>query len=457
MEGGGGAGGRGGGSPDTAETGTATGALGTSCPPGGAGAGAGTGAGAGAEGRSVWGQAVARAAGGLGRGAGGKVQAVLTEVVRVPGGAPSLRRHALRCGRERIYPASCVKVAAAAAALNRLAGLRALAGAPDLSVWTGLVFSRTRDPAGAAAEASTSLGLLLRRVFLLSCNESHNLLLDFAGRAHANALLASAGVGVRLLGSLGEGRGPPRSPARHVEVLASGRPFSVRLDDPDGALEADTAGIGAPWTLGRAHVTPTGCLVEEPLQMGSKSCASLVALQDLLIRLLRPDLAGAEEEWLLDDAEAPTPGPALQAGPPEADGNFFGLDPRDAAFLFEAMAETCPGAPPLPGSEGLPEDYNKFFLRGLRASLGPHVSVRSKLGQAYGFSLDTAHVVWEDGPRGPREFFLAASVYTNANGVLNDDQYEYESEGEPLLEAVARAAGEIVQRTAGLTAPNGTS
>ena len=111
----------------------------------------------------------------------------------------------------------------------------------------------------------------------------------------------------------------------------------------------------------------------------------------------------------------------------------------------------------LPGAEGLPEAHNKFFLRGLRAALGPHVSVRSKLGQAYGFSLDTAHVVWEDGPRGPQEFFLAASVYTNANGVLNDDQYEYESEGEPLLEAIARAAGEVVLRTAGLTAPNDTS
>jgi hypothetical protein len=73
--------------------------------------------------------------------------------------------------------------------------------------------------------------------------------------------------------------------------------------------------------------------------------------------------------------------------------------------------------------------------------------VRNKLGQAYGFSLDNAHVVWEDGPRGPVEFFLAACVYTNGNETLNDDAYEYEDLGEPLLEDIAQAAGEVVRRS----------
>ena len=90
------------------------------------------------------------------------------------------------------------------------------------------------------------------------------------------------------------------------------------------------------------------------------------------------------------------------------------------------------------------------------------------MGQAYGFTVDNAYIVDVGGervsrppytahatphhparllpPRCPvlrrresivrpvrcrRSFFLAATIYTNANGVLNDDQYEYESVAEP--------------------------
>ena len=378
-----------------------------------------------------------------------RLQACLAEVLPPGrGGAGArLRRRLLRCGAEEVYPASCVKVAAAALALRRLAALRALADAPELSVRTGLVFHRRRPGEAGAGEAAVNLGLLLRRVFLVSDNEAHNLLLDFAGRARANASLARAGVDVRLRGSLGAGRGPPRCPARSVEVLAPSGPFSVRLDD-GAAGDGGAGGRGppAPWSLGSSHVTAAGALVREPLPMAGKSSATLLALQDLLVLLLRPTLADAGEEWLLDGCERPEggggPGGAARAA-------ALGLEPRDLAFLSGAMAETCPGSPPLPEAEGRPEDHNKFFLRGLRAALGPNVTVRNKLGQAYGFSLDNAHVVWEDGPRGPVEFFLAACVYTNANETLNDDAYEYEDLGEPLLEDIARAAGEVVRRSHG--------
>jgi len=334
-------------------------------------------------------------------------------------------------------------VAAAAAALSRLAALRVLAGAPELSVRTSLVFRRCP---GGAGEATVNLGLLLRRVFLVSDNEAHNLLLDFAGRARANALLARAQIDMRLRGSLGAGRGPPRSPARCVEVLAPGGPFSVRLDDgAEGDGRPRACGPPAPWSLGSAHVTAAGALVREPLSMAGKSSATLVALQDLLVLLLRPTLAGAGEdnEWLLDGCERPEGG----GRPGAARAAALGLDSRDLEFLSEVMAETCPGSPPLPEAEGRPKNYNKFFLRGLHAALGPNITVRNKLGQAYGFSLDNAHVVWEDGPRGPVEFFLAASVYTNGNETLNDDAYEYEDLGEPLLEDIAQAAGEVVRRS----------
>ena len=38
-----------------------------------------------------------------------------------------------------------------------------------------------------------------------------------------------------------------------------------------------------------------------------------------------------------------------------------------------------------------------------------------------------------------RAFFLTAVVYTNANGILNDDAYEYDEIAHPFLEALAEA------------------
>ena len=88
-----------------------------------------------------------------------------------------------------------------------------------------------------------------------------------------------------------------------------------------------------------------------------------------------------------------------------------------------------------------PDDYVKFLLPGLERVLPKErLTIYNKVGQAYGFSVENAYV--EDTASG-RGFFLAAVVYTNADGVLNDDKYEYAEVALPFLanlgEAVARA------------------
>ena len=62
------------------------------------------------------------------------------------------------------------------------------------------------------------------------------------------------------------------------------------------------------------------------------------------------------------------------------------------------------------------------------------LAVANKLGRAYGFSVDNAYV--SDAETG-RAFFLAACVETNANGVVNDDAYEYEEVADPFMENLA--------------------
>jgi hypothetical protein len=88
-----------------------------------------------------------------------------------------------------------------------------------------------------------------------------------------------------------------------------------------------------------------------------------------------------------------------------------------------------------------PDHYCKFFLPGLRAWRPGHpLLVLNKVGQAYGFTIENAYI--EDLTTG-EAFFLAATIYTNQDGILNDDAYEYTTLAEPFMSELAR---EVAQR-----------
>jgi hypothetical protein len=86
----------------------------------------------------------------------------------------------------------------------------------------------------------------------------------------------------------------------------------------------------------------------------------------------------------------------------------------------------------------------------------PVVTITNKLGRAYGFSVDNAHVrvAWADekdegktktkNKKKFREFFLAAVVETNANQTVNDDLYEYEETADPWFEALGETCARFV-------------
>jgi hypothetical protein len=58
------------------------------------------------------------------------------------------------------------------------------------------------------------------------------------------------------------------------------------------------------------------------------------------------------------------------------------------------------------------------------------VRVFNKVGWSYGFLTDVSYVA--DFANGV-EFMLAATVYVNSDGILNDGKYEYNSVGYPFL------------------------
>lgn len=352
--------------------------------------------------------------------AGHRLQVGVGLVEPRAGGRPVLVQHGFRLGAEYFYPASAVKLFAAVAALERLAELRRETDLP-LDLDTPLVFHplfpgeelEAHDPSNLAGGHLT-VRHELRKLFLVSDNQAFNRLYELVGQDRLAASLARAGLrGARIVHRLDEARTAAenrRSP--RIELVGAGfRHALPARDAPPLPEPPPLPGLAA----GRAYLAG-GELVPEPFDFTAKNRFPLAELQRGLCMVVRPDVDCGGG-----------PGFALSAADREALTDAMRQLPRESANPVYDPAE-------------VPDDFVKFVLPGLRRVVpAERLAVYDKTGQAYGFTTENAYVV--DLATG-RSFFLAATLYTNADGVLNDDHYEYSEVALPFLadlgEAVAR-------------------
>jgi hypothetical protein len=324
-------------------------------------------------------------------------------------------------------------------------------------------------PPGVDPAAATTLADELRKLFLVSDNEAYNRCYDVAGPSRAEAWARrapeGAGAGVRVRHRLWASATDDDDPAYLPAVWASVRfvdddgreeetPRWVRLlparrDDalvedprrPRGTTRQDEAnedereersedargpgrgdvrrlrpGPRCRLDVGVARVLPCGTLASSPMNCAERNAAPLVALQAALKRVATP-LPNPDEEEDLTEAHR------------ERVVGWMSALPRDEGYDPDAF----------------PDHHGKFFLPGILRATGAGrggggdadargVVVTNKLGRAYGFTADNARIA---DARTGRAFYLAAAVETNANGVVNDDAYEYETAADPFMERLA--------------------
>ncbi|MFZ4573968.1 MAG: serine hydrolase [Phycisphaerales bacterium] len=320
-----------------------------------------------------------------------------------------------RADAEYFYPASTVKLVGAVAALHEMRELGAPLDRPIL--WYDV-----DDPGRALFASDGSVPRLdreLARMLIVSDNEAFNLCFDLAGPGAMNGLMWDAGFGsVRIEHRLSRTVKPPnRTAAGPVEVQTDHG--AVRLERREGpaewpAVSEETVGVG---------FMRGDTLVKEPMRFTHHNRISLRDLHELVIALSRPELTDRK----LPIAEA---------------------DRVMMQRLMGTLPREC--RDPVFDPATFPDDWGKYFLSGVRR-VAPDARIENKVGLAYGFLTDASRVV---DPATGREFFLTATVYVNSDGVLNDDAYDYETVGLPLLADLGEAAaarvfgrgGEITSR-----------
>lgn len=327
-----------------------------------------------------------------------------------------VRTHGFRVDAEYVYPASTVKLVGAVAALKTLRRLGEEWG-ERVDIETPLVLHpvfedqqvEDRDATNVRGGAITA-GQEIRKVFLVSDNPAHNRLYGLVGHRAINEMMWDVGLeGVRVRHRLSEARTVEenlRTPRVDVRPASGVRTIPARVSTL--RLEPN---VGKGVLIGRAHVAD-GRMVDGPMDFALKNALPVSALHALTIMAFAPDVE------MKDRAVG------------------LGLHPDDAAML-RRVAAMDPGESenPVYDLRDYPRGFNKFFLSGLeRVRPAGSWVVMNKVGQAYGFTLDSAVIVEK---ATGRRVALTAAVYTNSSEVLNTDAYEYAQDALPLMADVA--------------------
>lgn len=323
-----------------------------------------------------------------------RVQVLVAVPCEDEAGRPTLRRSGFRVDAEYFYPASAVKLAVAVAAAQKLNELQA-----DPTTRLRII-----EREGARTRTiETTLADEVERSLVVSDNEAHNRLFELVGRDELGERIAGLGLGstriVHRLGDPGEGK------QYAFELALQGKdsaPIAQRL-----GFEARPVPIEGT-LVGTSYVDESGRFVASPMSFEDKNRMSLRDLQDLLVAVVRPELSD-------------------------------GIDLRLAPRTRTEIATTLGLLPSQSRRAQYPhslDDVNRPLLGAAQAAVPGHrVRVFGKGGRAYGFSVENSYVADETTGR---SVFVAAVVYANDNGTLNDDRYEYEAVADPFIARVGK-------------------
>ncbi len=343
-----------------------------------------------------------------------RVQVLISEVVTNHSGDAELNRHGYRVGAEYFYPASTVKLCAAVAALQAIERLQPASLATDLADLPMEIALLFPGDAPQVTDASNVQGGCItvahemRKIALVSDNQAFNRLYDLVGHEQLNRAMHELGLrSVVINHRLSETRTIPdmRASAAVTFRVPRGDPIFV----PAHTSKLMLTNVVPSLLVGNSYMKGKD-LVPSPMDFSTRNGISLVDLQDLLVKVARPDI------------DLGTPG--------------LKLSESHRSRLLQAMTEyPRESMNPVYAAKDFPDEYSKFLLPGIRRlfpSNTPGVRVEStgKIGRAYGFSIENSFV---RNPANGRAVFVTAVIYTNEDGVLNDDKYEYETVADPFF------------------------
>jgi len=335
-----------------------------------------------------------------------RLQIIYTQINRDKNNKPSFKNYYFNYNPDLYFnPASMVKMPLAFLSLEKLNTLRE----KGIDKYTPMAFDSSyagQKPLYqdlTAANGLPSIAHFIKRAFLISENDPYNRMYQFVGQQEINRNLWAKGykdsrITRQFMGFTAEGN-------RHTNA--------IRFLNPDGstrylqpaAYNSDTFDFSRKILVGKAHMDRNDKLVPGPFDFTEHNNLPLGDLQQLLQSVMFPASVPEKQQ--------------------------FHLIPDDYTFLYRYLSQ-FPSETPYPKYDTtlFYDSYVKFFFRNQKHQMPPQVRVFNKVGWAYGFLTDVSYIADFENKV---EYMLAATMYVNRDGVINDSQYEYDTVGHPFF------------------------
>lgn len=342
------------------------------------------------------------------------VQLIYTQVDKGANGNAALKNYYFNLNAARyFYPASTVKFPVTMLALQKLNELKINGVNGNTTMITEQAYGGQspvyNDP--STPDGRPTIAQYIKKILMVSDNDAFNRLYEFLGPRYINEQLNQKGYGdVQLLHRLNIFLSPDEN--RHTNPLrfldAQNKTLyeqPMQFDTTRYLQRNDSVGKG---------FYREGQLINEPMDFSGKNRISLEDLHTILISLLFPYKVPARQR--------------------------FNLTADDRNFLLKYMSQlpTESVLPPYSSDTAYWPAYCKFLLFGSeKGALPKSIRIFNKVGDAYGQLTDVAYIIDTEKKI---EFFLSATIYCNGDGILNDDQYDYETIGLPFMKHL----GEVI-------------
>jgi hypothetical protein len=343
-------------------------------------------------------------------------QLIYTRIDRDKRNRPHFHNYYLHVdGADYFNPASTVKMPLAFLALEKMDSLARYGVdkfTPMLtdSGYSGQSVAHTDT---SSADGLPSLAQYIRKVFLVSDNDAYNRLYEFLGQAAINQRLRQLGYpDIRITR-----RFVPMSEDenRHTNPINFERDGRTLYRQPANYSDQVFNFPRSPVLYGNAYYDRHDSLIHSPMDFTRHNNFPLADAQQMLQSVLFPESVSPDRR--------------------------FRLTPEDYRFLYQYMSELPrESAHPRYDTASYFDSYTKFFLfKAGRTPIPGYIRIFNKPGWSYGFLTDIAYIVDFDNKV---EFMLTGTIYTNSDGILNDDKYDYDEIGYPFF----KEAGDIIYR-----------
>jgi hypothetical protein len=341
-----------------------------------------------------------------------RLQIIYTQINRDIHNVPSFHNYYFNFKDDMyFYPASTVKLPLALLALEKINKM----GRKDVTKFTSLQFDSSfawQVPSTYDSTSESNLPSIahyIRKAFLVSDNDAYNRMYQFVGQGSINNTLQSKGYRHTLI--LRQFMGLTEEQNRYTNQVRfldkSGKVFYTQEPQYNREYLQDAGSV----KVGKTYLNRNDSMVNAPMDFTRANRIGLVDLQQMLQSVMFPESVPLHQQFLLTKSD------------------------RDFLYQFLSQYPSETNYPKYDTSQYY-DSYVKFFFRHGSHRMPAHVRVFNKSGWAYGFLTDVSYVA---DFKNHVEFMLTATIYTNSDGVLNDDRYDYEKVGWPFLYDLGQA------------------